>query len=96
MPIPKTITLAGLFCMIVSAAALGNEPLPANRDANSNKPAGGPAVGDKMVTPPKPAPQDPADRRRIDSHNARDKADRMRARYEAEVRSRLRRLRQAL
>ena len=57
---------------------LANGPEPA-------KPKGGPAAGDGIKPAAKSEPEDPGRRRMIDSQNARDKADLLRAKFEAEV-----------
>src|SRR5207237_10532086 len=68
----RIIVLAAVTGMALKMAAKGPEPAePKGREA--------------VTPPPKAEPEDPARRRMIDSQNARDKADRLRAKYEAEV-----------
>jgi tetratricopeptide (TPR) repeat protein len=66
------IVLIGVMWMTVTAAAKGPEPAK-------------PKAGDGGGSPAKTEPEDPARRRIVDSQNARDKADLLRAKYEAEV-----------
>ena len=73
----RIIAFPALVCLALTMATWANEPQPA-------KPAAGPAAADRPATPPKPAPEDPAQRRYSASVTARDKADRMRGRYEAD------------
>src|SRR6266550_6456713 len=77
MRIIATIALAGLIG-IAPVMLLANGPEPA-------KPKDGPAAGNVVKPPAKSEPDDPARKRIVDSQNARDKADLLRAKYEAEV-----------
>src|SRR5437763_6565082 len=68
----RIIVLAAVTCITAATAAKGPEPAePKGREA--------------ATPPPKTEPEDPARRRMIDSQIARDKADRLRAKYEGEV-----------
>jgi hypothetical protein len=76
MRIIGAIALAGLIGM--TPVMLANGPEPA-------KPKDRPAAGDGVKPAAKSEPEDPARKRIVDSQNARDKADLLRAKYEAEV-----------
>lgn len=76
MRIIGAIALAGLIG--VAPVMLANGPEPA-------KPKDGPAAINGVKPPANSEPEDPVRKRIVDSQNARDKADLLRARYEAEV-----------